>query len=553
MEIPELLRFMSEDSTRKPDSTRDDDQDITDGAREDNGDNPSQHPTLCNIPAELFLEIASFLDVYDILVIRQTCKEIALLTTPKSLWISLLYQQRQDLCIPQFSENYDIAALSPWETQSIVLSTLRIERTWLLPRPAFVSPVTSLSVGALNHNANTDITIRTILSMNVFLDRWLLCIYYEGVIELLDMEPVPVVAHSLDEPASVVRCIRQQVGVICTSSAVCLDTDKLSLIIAVTSQYACNVLRLVFPRRTGLNTHSEGCMETITTIPIPNPLYLVRAIHPDNKLAVFSLTSSVTLVDWSTHQRWTLGTNAEEDELWNGIIGAQILSPHHILCVKVHSIELYTLPALPPAPAPSPHTPPADTYVPATLLIHSFPYNSFRGVSFSAPDRSPPAADTSLTLLAFDVLRGLFHLHVALQLPAPGAAPAHMSVRLLAAHLVAVPVDAAVPRAPRSGLSAGARGFVSACVLGATGRRGVWVERQRGNVRRRVVGFRAGSGEELGEEAQAHEEPDVPPIEGRMVYEVNSYDLRDDITHCTLAEATGRIALGTRDGRIQVL
>lgn len=113
---------------------------------------------------------------------------------------------------------------------------------------------------------------------------------------------------------------------------------------------------------------------------------------------------------------------------------------------------------------------------------------------------------------------------------------------------------------PRSQMTPGSRAFVSACVLGPMGRRGIWVERRRGTINRCVVGFNAAStqlqstdlegkpttftGEsdspsDLDEEGFDDSETEQDDhqqrwwevgtrakIDGRTVFEVISYDLR---------------------------
>ncbi|RPD64158.1 hypothetical protein L227DRAFT_319764 [Lentinus tigrinus ALCF2SS1-6] len=321
----------------------------------------------------------------------------------------------------------------------------------------------------------------------------------------------------------------------------------------------------------------------------------------------------------------------EEEELWNGVVGAMFLTQRHILVLKAHSLEICTLLDKPqiyvvqhsedgedePREGPT-------TQMAAAVHSHFFPSTTFRGVSFSRPimrEWQPlPASSSELTtvtlsFLAYDVLRGLFQCSVSVILPPPpNPANAHImlppldvQVYLVAAHNMAVPVAQAETDGgptPRSGFSHGARGFVSACALGPMGRRGVWVERRRGAVRRVVYGFDAHwrsaddedvedgdvefgregglSEAEFAERKQeraktsrrknrgfqpgtpisaANSEQDVDSmlarapraIEGKEVYEVNSYDLRDDITHVAFSETTGVIALGTRKGDIRVL
>ncbi|EKM50537.1 uncharacterized protein PHACADRAFT_263873 [Phanerochaete carnosa HHB-10118-sp] len=178
----------------------------------------------------------------------------------------------------------------------------------------------------------------------------------------------------------------------------------------------------------------------------------------------------------------------------------------------------------------------------------AIPDVAFRGVSFSKV-RVVSGAETrrvSASLLTYDVLRGLFHFEVTLTLPhaavrrAPAApTPLDLSCTLLAAHRMAqlVPLEEIVQSgtpAPRSGFTPGSRGFISACALGAQGKRGVWIERQRSNMGRTVFGFAAADHRppcvprEAGSASDgAAEERSVAEIDGRCIYAVrSSVDLR---------------------------
>ena len=215
---------------------------------------------------------------------------------------------------------------------------------------------------------------------------------------------------------------------------------------------------------------------------------------------------------------------------WNGVVQATFLTHRHILVLKAHSLEVCTLLDSPQARTsdnvPATHTDPCTQHqlpkqMSAAVHSHFFPSTTFRGVSFSRPtihepSPSDPVGETTrvaLSFLAYDVLRGLFHCSVLvvispaheppnlpLHVQAHGSSPPiDVQVRLLAAHNMAIPLapgDQAAGPVSRSGFSHGTRGFVSACALGPAGRRGVWVERRRGAVRRVVYGFTAHQGSE---------------------------------------------------------
>lgn len=259
-------------------------------------------------------------------------------------------------------------------------------------------------------------------------------------------------------------------------------------------------------------------------------------------------------------------SETEDEELWSSIIGVSLLTSHHVLCVNTRSVEVYTLDFVEDLQRPlsrgTEHNP---LYLynigqrPAVTYEHSIPGVTLRGVSFSQPEttRDADTQRVAASLMAYDVLRGLFHFSVVLTLPpAPwrGApVPLDVACTVRGAHHMAqlVPladlVDGRAP--PRSGYTPGSRGFISACALGARGRRGVWIERKRNNMGRTVFGFAAADAR-----APPGREDAEPEIAPRCIYEVrNSVDLRDDLTHCAFSEVTGKIVLGTRRGQVLLL
>ena len=217
--------------------------------------------------------------------------------------------------------------------------------------------------------------------------------------------------------------------------------------------------------------------------------------------------------------------------------------------MKTRSVELYFLHTLQNTPFEQTHA--TTTFGPALMdkgtttthsTRHRFPQMTFRGVSFSEPiiHQSLNASTAKISFLAYDVLRGLFHYELDMRLPdVLSDDTVHMmdmNVRLVAAHKMAQLVNSSTvlgsdTPTPRSGFGSGARGFVSACVLGSQGRRGVWIERQRGNMDRTVFGFSATQRTEQDSRPSPNAEEDEKQssafaIEGRRLHEVrNSYDL----------------------------
>lgn len=242
------------------------------------------------------------------------------------------------------------------------------------------------------------------------------------------------------------------------------------------------------------------------------------------------------------------------------ILSADFLTPQHLVCLKNQAVEIISLDFLPEITTVTVASEPVGSVLGHTLfargsrhvnrLQYVFPdkSTSLRGAVFSQPAMVHTSDSTTIgiSLLAFDVLRGLFHYNIEARFihnsdsSSPMSAqdgsvlrPLDMNVSLLAAHLMAQLVSPAsdafrgptAPALPRSGFTPGSRGFISACALGDQGKRGVWVERHRVSMGRSVFGFstsdycaRDGTGMEAHGESQA--------IQGRCMHEMNSYDLR---------------------------
>ncbi|KAI0369106.1 hypothetical protein BV20DRAFT_410908 [Pilatotrama ljubarskyi] len=614
---------------------------------------------LLALPDEILLQIIHHLNIQDIIALRKTCRRLRNPTQDRSVWLHILRRQGHRLPLPRH-----IADSSTWthipstHLEAIVQRLHTVECTWLSPRTHYFAPGHRQSC-ALDPIFDNDDGARSIYSLEIFLERWLLCIYHEKLVEIWDLDSV------LHNPHKALLCTSQNIkGNGSFSSAIThLDEDTNLLTVAVSCHELCEVLQVQLRPSSTFPTGDESPdiddvqFRCIADVPIPSPVLCLRALDPSRSLLLLSLPSSFHLLNWATRQRTAVHMlSEEEEELWNGVVGASFLTSRHILVLKAHSIDICTLiddDRHPHSHATSPdttHAPPSDNatsyassssrletkHMCAIVHSHYLPSTTFRGASFAHPvvhrpslhpgaaSREQEPAKVSTSFLAFDVLRGLFHFSIEVTLPSSPSRPttptssphafthyAHDSppqpptpidvhIQLLSSHNMALPIapppiptfdgtptpNSATPEHtgtfPRSGFSQGTRGFVSACALGPTGKRGVWVERRRGAVRRVVYGFnavgplRTGS-EDDDERGQAQEsasqagngEPTLGEeniagpsslnwgragaIEGREVYEVNSYDLRDDITHIAFAEATGLIAVGTRKGEIRVL
>ncbi|KAI0030063.1 hypothetical protein K488DRAFT_88110 [Vararia minispora EC-137] len=279
---------------------------------------------------------------------------------------------------------------------------------------------------------------------------------------------------------------------------------------------------------------------------------IARTLDAERRLVVFSRVSFIEIVHWPTNVGISIDTRTEDiEELWNGIVALRFIGPY-LLCIRTRSIELYDIPF--PFPkdlqyfvpstlgsvmpnASRPQSPPHSTSLPP-VASHVFASLSFRAVSIASPLQPVKEVDTTTTTLSFlanDVLRGLFHYRLdVLVFEDQDAHPPELRVRLIGAYT-------------------GIHGFVSSIALGPQNLRGVWIERTRNNTARRVVTFTTSrpafeapaevliwrapdaedfSGEEdaenVNETEQRTETGGLALIEGKVVYEVHSYDLRGE-------------------------
>lgn len=132
-------------------------------------------------------------------------------------------------------------------------------------------------------------------------------------------------------------------------------------------------------------------------------------------------------------------------------------------------------------------------------------------------------SSNTVSILASDVLRGLFHYRIVIPLPSfhTNDTPDPMlEVKLIGTYSMSNTQNTNYPPAPGTTTS----GFVSAQSIGRQGKRGVWIERGRGSTRRGVVAFET-LGSAGGDDDMVG---NTPSIDGRVVYDIGSYDLRGE-------------------------
>ncbi|EIW80335.1 hypothetical protein CONPUDRAFT_73483 [Coniophora puteana RWD-64-598 SS2] len=389
--------------------------------------------------------------------------------------------------------------------KQLVAASLRIECSWLLPRPRIPTRLVSPSAPIRSE--------LSLCSLEFVRDRYLLAVYERGKVDLWYMDTG-------------------------------MDKDG---------------------QRRDMRLYAWG----------------LRAINVESGITLFSHVSSMDVVNWRTNTSVPITAYADDDleELWNGKTAMTFCGP----CFHTRSIELYPTPSL-PGTASSPHT---AHYPHIPVLIHRFSHITFRRVSVSHPRPSflSPPTGYALSFVGYDVFHGLFQYLLTLTLaPVPS-----LTFALAALHPVGIARDMVHAYASVFGAGRGSPRSL--------GRRGVWVERMRESLTTSLYAFSwdrtrknvrprlkesvvVGEGPEDGggpvddsdavdgivveaEEAESSDgeeevgfvrvQTGVPLMDSKIVLEVPSIDLREDITLCALSEATGRIALGLRSGSIKIV
>ncbi|KAK7687759.1 hypothetical protein QCA50_008978 [Cerrena zonata] len=494
------------------------------------------------IPDEIWLHIALFAELKALFALRLTCRKLSLLTHDRLIWIKHLQTMAHHDPIPPVTSRL----LSPYYTcdseREAGTSTVeawcgyvrQTKNSWLNSRSA--SWPLNIEEALDPGSGLQDKFPLTILSIDVFRDRWLLVVYREKLLELWDLYPQLSTGLHPDalntHPSESVCRVRVQNPRLAegTSCASTLTADGTTLVVGVTGDPSVTLL-FRFP----LDFSNAGRIRayTVTEYQTPSQLHQIRTLSPETNIIIFSRLHAVTVMHMETHEAWLVSAEEDDEETWNGVIGAIPLIERQLLCVKAHSVEFMTC-------MQSEATPIAD---PNIIRHRLAPSTTFRSVSFSTPCVTQDGDDTSVsvTFLAYDSLHGIYNYRVIADFVSSSFIPVKMTLELLAVHEMAQ-----LTATTRAGYTPGARAFVSACALGLQGRRGVWVQRKRNSMERALYAFTMDPNREA-------KEGEAAPIEEKLIYVENSFDLRDDITHCAFAESTGLVILGKRSGELLVV
>ncbi|KAF9448928.1 hypothetical protein P691DRAFT_813357 [Macrolepiota fuliginosa MF-IS2] len=505
-----------------------------------------------DLPPEILLKVITLLELGDVARIRQSCKQLRDITQDKFIWVSLLKNQRWNHPIPPWFDFYESLAApanpSTVELEHAVVTTHRIARAWPCPR----SPPLKA------HPRLGDM----LFMLEMYLDRWLLVIYAEGLVYLWDTQANPmtppgrlgttsrarICAKLMDEDKD-----RQGRWTSCAAQ-VTEDGQKLVVLLNLKAPPAlCRVYEVALK--------PDASFKLLMTVRLSTP-EIIRSISFSDNMLILSRGSAINLVDIAKKPRrdlLVLSPYSEDlEDMWNGTIEIRVFN-RYLFAFKARSIEVHDMDHL----LETTHR--EFTAIP--FAKHFFHNMTFRDVRISTPIISfDPCLEIKFQVFSYDVLQGLFDFGICLQIrpeDPPVFTVALLNIYALANHvasqfsriltgpdlLTPSPTPTNEMRSPFRQTNLSSRGFLSAYALGPRAKRAVWVERIRGSTLREIQVWNDSS---TPEDEQI---VDGPPgeIERVAVYTISSPDLREDVIRCALSESMGLIVLGNRAGEIFLL
>lgn len=507
-----------------------------------------------NLPPEVQLLVLRFLDLPDLLQVRLICRTLSNATYERTIWMWILQEQERYLPLPPElvsayrSEDEHLRAYSTSVIESTVTSAQRTADAWSQPRSGVPTKIKREGGEA------------TLMGLDLFLDRWLVALYFEGGVYLYDTYAAGQssnsrLAQNTRRRPVVLRSSLSTETSLWTSYSLQLDCSCKILFLALSQSTPLYKVQIYKVDLDLLASDSlQNGFRLIQTIDLPFSRN-IYGIDTTQRMIALSGSGVVEVLKWEesfdpfsrSHERTVIKSYSEDLEgLWNGVIAIRFVG-EYLLLFKTRTLEVHRY-SSPDHPGISSEGPPF------AILKHTFSM-TFRNVSFSQAtmSRNPVSeAEThELTVFAYDVIQGLFHYTIRIVVPLSTEMPPSLDVHLTGVYPLSVGIASTnifVGQLPQEAMPSGtisSRGFLSTHSLGLQGKRAVWVERKRSSTTREVhVWSREKSLVEMDGPVQ---------IERNIVYSSESYDLRDDITHCTFGELNGRIFLGYRSGDISFL
>lgn len=170
----------------------------------------------------------------------QTCKILHRVSYDRSLWVVLYNVLAQDRRCPLPGNGGEeiLAGLTQTEVESLVVGLYATEKQWLFSR----APPKLLELAAGARPLISSSETWGILAMDVLLDRWLVVMYQDDILEIWDLFPgvkrsTAGIAeawncHTSPMPICKIRHVVQGIGP-CTAFANCVEQNGPSLVLAV--------------------------------------------------------------------------------------------------------------------------------------------------------------------------------------------------------------------------------------------------------------------------------------------------------------------------------
>ncbi|KAK7031694.1 hypothetical protein R3P38DRAFT_2620039 [Favolaschia claudopus] len=376
--------------------------------------------------------------------------------------------------------------------ENIVISAYRASQLWLKPR--------QLGKPILNPLGG-----RPIKGLNIYLDVWLLIVYADGFVYLWNIQKdAGHICGTLDLRTDGFRW---------TSYSASLDPTNEAIILAIQSIGAMECETRLYSIKLGI----DQIFTLIRTFKHPLPRGIL-VLDTARKLVVLaSSTQTLDVIKWDSeeHNMFVPLDDFDDDAeetLFNTVIALRLLGSH-FLAIRTHTIELHLC---------------DDSFQPqrgTKPLKHVLPFPLQDGAASLSDAVLSAEGRIHVNLLAYDA-HSLACYNITIALPTTMAAS--MEVTLIGKAPLHI-----LCRTPS---------FVSAHALGAQGIRAMWVERNNHTMTRRVRVFAFNRHKAWHEMDEAFD-----------AFSLKSYDLREDLTHCALAELSGNIALANRSGHVFLL
>ncbi|EGO20633.1 hypothetical protein SERLADRAFT_477029, partial [Serpula lacrymans var. lacrymans S7.9] len=360
---------------------------------------------MLDLPLELFLMIAADLNVADIISLRKTCRLLFHYSHERTLWLDLLCWIQMFLPLPRLT--HDLDALISSEIERIVLSVLRTERLWLVPReynpPA---PIYTLSC---------DPKIDYPVHLEYVFDDYLLAIYKLGQVYVWD-------TRYLDSSSPGKECGSYLLAEQPRSYVTVVGADKATVFIGIALESGQTVIlsSTLWPFLfTSSEEKDNSALQLISTMDIGSPS-VIHDINVKTELVLFSRATDIRIFNWRTQTCYTIGDHSTGELLDHLVKKLKFLWPY-VLCLRSSSISVYDL-------RPFSESMDSSQLPQAPILVRELQYLKFMCASLSNPWPQPilPSGPSDgsqfyrMSLVGHDFYKGLFLHRIILDLsPTP--------------------------------------------------------------------------------------------------------------------------------------